>query len=94
MHNFSNCYSSNVAIYKLKREMLSCTVHLIKPSQSVSNNHFSVLCVHLSMHAYERERETSVSKRTVQVKDLPLSVVTVTSWPGRISLMLVGRSML
>ena len=36
---------------------------------------------------------TSVSKRSVQLKDFPLSVVIVTSWPGRISLTLVGRLM-
>lgn len=35
---------------------------------------------------------TSVSKRTVQVKDFPESVVTVTSWPGLISLTVFGRS--
>jgi len=34
---------------------------------------------------------TSVSKRTVHVNDLPVSVTTVTSWPGLMSLTLLGR---
>lgn len=36
---------------------------------------------------------TSVSKRATHVNDFPVSVLTVTSWPGRISLMLLDKSM-
>ena len=71
------------------------------PTKQLGTNNFSnrqkgLECVKWEIiikRNYKEFVSTSVSKRRVQVKDFPLSVVTVTSCPGLISLTEEGRSM-